>query len=154
AVRVKERGAPETNVVSLAGIVSHRLFKRQIFFTSPEVKVADRGIGIRTLEYSRFGDFETAAQRERVGGIPFGRQHGSLQLIFRADQGNIDGTARMVITGKREARNIIERGMPMCIANPYGGHDKVRTNQVYEKQCEDQRGHTLEANAPWRRWWR
>jgi hypothetical protein len=89
AVRIEFIRAPESHVVALSRIVADGLLEGQVLFTPPQEQIADRRVVVWMFKDGGIGDLKTAAQRQRGGRLPVGRQHDPLQVGCRTDQGHI-----------------------------------------------------------------
>jgi hypothetical protein len=127
--------APKADVMALARIAADGLLKSKILLAPPQVQVADRGIGIRALQHRSHGDSQRAAQTDRIGGMPFGRQHDPDQVGLGADQGDVEGVAGNVVGGVADAGNVLQGRMSVHEASPQPRHEKVGGDQIYQEKA-------------------
>ena len=109
--------------MATAWIVADRLLERQILLAIPNIKIADRRIVVGTMQNGIAGNAQRAFERDRVGRIPFGGEHRLGQLLFTADQRDVQGIAVDAVFRVRDRGNIVERGMMSRGVTP-GGRDQ------------------------------
>ena len=125
-------------MVAFARVVPDRLFEGQVLLAAKQVQVADRGILVGTLQDRGLGDFQAASQRERVGRVPFGRQHDLDDLDLGADQGDVERISGMAVAGVGDAGNVLQRRMLMDVAAPDRGHEDIGSSQVHDEHAGNQ----------------
>lgn len=55
-----------------------------------------------------------------------GRDHDCLQVGFAADQGDVKRVGRDVVGRVRDARNVFQAGMAMCVSKPQFRNEHIR----------------------------
>src|SRR5258708_29374162 len=86
-------------MMTLARVVSYRFLKCEVFFTTEQKKITHRRLDVRSMKNRTFRDSQTALQSDRIGGIPAGRQHSRQQIVFVADDRNVERIAMNTRTG-------------------------------------------------------
>ena len=117
--------SPEPHVMPTARIVADRLFERQILLAAPKIKIADGRVVVGTMQNGIVGDTQRAFERDWVGRIPAGGEHCLGQLLFTADQGDVQGVAVNAVFRVRDRGNIVERGMMLRGVTPSGRDQDV-----------------------------
>ena len=111
-VGIRRVAEPESNVLPFARIVADGLLERQVLLAAEQIEIAHRCIVVGTFEHRRIGNVQTTAPRQRIGRKPFGGQHDRLHFVLAADKRHIQRIAVDAGTRVRDARNVLQRGMP------------------------------------------
>src|ERR1700750_1769380 len=77
---------PETDVMPPVGALAVRLFERELFFFSLEIKRADRRIMVRPVPPHAANDGDAGAKRDGIGRKPACRLHRAQNIFLAADQ--------------------------------------------------------------------
>ena len=102
---------PEPDMMSLPRAVSDRLLEGEILLAAEKKQTAHGSPVIRPAENRIHHNTDAAAQCNRVGRIPSGGGHGLDQLLFGANESDIDGITGVAVGRARETIDGCQRWM-------------------------------------------